>query len=374
MRLLRCRQIVVFALSAAFLTVASESSGAAERAKLRFAGPYVGPWTVELTASAFPSADALKNDSGTEISRYGWSMQTLAPVMIEGDRWSSEAVKIGKSEEPRATGSEFRFVERGGTFLHVATWKTPDGTERSYAFRSAATLKGSGRFTPDSITLKLAWETTAGEGIADGKTISEPVAALGLESEWKLEPGPRYIPLGTGVPHKWIYTGRRTVKLPQHLAGCPPIEVVEHVVVRQAEVADLSVSVAKLEPGLRGAQGPEAGYYGLRVAVKNAGPELTQTPRLIVTLPKTAAARFTDKKDDGSTTIDGPRVEIRLRALPAGQTREVEIPFAFVPSPAQSPTRGEAVDEVLQIETRHDGYDPKPADNRLTEPLPTRKK
>lgn len=141
--------------------------------------------------------------------------------------------------------------------------------------------------------------------------------------------------------------------MPQGLIGCPPLEIVEEIVVTQSDVADVSASVQ----GLERAQ-PE-GDYQLMLAVKNAGPDLVSAPRLAVVLPVGASPHVTS--DEDPKTVDDTLVTIRLADLKPGESCSASVAF-HLPSP---PTAQNGETDLVMVDVRHSAHDPKPGNNGL---------
>ena len=242
--------------------------------------PSVG-WIVRYTARAHPSPDREKREAIT------WPIKTAAGTALERYNLSFDASGLFVSE----SDGKIAFTQ-DGTFRHEAAWKAEDGKAKDYLFNGRGTLIGKGEIDAAHLKLKLEWKSGPGRGKSSGKPLAAPVADHANTSEWDLKPTKIRVRFGTA---KWQevpgYSGSRSTMMPQHLAGCGPLPLVERIEIYQAPSADLEVAIKDdPDPGVVG------GKCGLTVSIKNLGPDpcppfelnLSLPKGILVTLPKDA--------------------------------------------------------------------------------------
>jgi hypothetical protein len=259
------------------------------------------------------------------------------------------------------SGTTFTATDKGGIsishllgqFRHKANWTTADGSKHAYGFVSSGELTLEGGFTAQGITLKTVWQSGRGQGTSDGKPITTPIGEHRVEAQWVLKrQADRPKRDGGPATTKIVFSAERTTKMPQQLAGCPPLDLDEYLVVRQPDIADLELTVKELK---RPAQG--AGTYNLILTLKNLGPDGSGGARLRVVLPAGATSRV---KGDGALT-DGRMVAISVPSLAAGATTDVEIPFWLDQPPDPSDTTA----GIILVEVTGPAYDPHTHNNSL---------
>src|SRR5262249_20298319 len=159
------------------------------------------------------------------------------------------------------------------------------------------TINGVGQFTNGLLKLKLEWKPGEGNGTSSGKAITESLITEPVVSEWELkpvEPWPKAIP-------EWrrtalTYSGEKSTKMPQKLADCPPLPLLERLTIVKAPTADLEVSI-KADPE----SGTLGGICKLTITVKNNGPDESPEGTVRVVLPpgtKVVAPKDIGKKAD----------------------------------------------------------------------------
>jgi hypothetical protein len=149
------------------------------------------------------------------------------------------------------------------------------------------------------------------------------------------------------------FSGSRSSMMPQHLAGCGPLPLVEQIEIYKAPSADLEVAIKDdPDPGLFG------GKCALTVSIKNLGPDacppyelnVSLPPGIFVTLPKDA-----ETVSGGYTTLLFPRDDLAKDAV---ATVKIEYVQAGMPPPNQKEV---SVAAVATVTSR--AYDPNPVNN-----------
>lgn len=317
-----------------------------------------GPWDLDYQALVLrPGKAKLKAESGTEFTEYVLSFAAQARFVVEQDK-----VMLQLKEEPgpaaqpekREQPGKVMFEHRQAQFFHRALWKTADGAASDYAFTADGVLTGSGQFAAKSLELNLDWTTLDGRGTSKGQRIAKPIGVHTWKSKWTLKPEtPAKSDLAGVTTPKLVLAATRTTLMPQQLAGCPPLPLLERVSIVRAPTADLEVSVKDdPDPGALG------GKCALTVSIKNLGPDpcpscelnVSLPPGILVTLPKDAKT-----VSGGYTTLTFPLVDLAKEAV---ATVKLEYVQAGKLPPGQKEVRVAAAATVTSR-----AYDPNPVNN-----------
>jgi hypothetical protein len=281
-----------------------------------------------------PCKKPIKGDRGDVFSEYRLSFDCRGVIQVAKDG------KVSLADDKAA-------------FHHQAKWTTAEGKAADYLFGGKGALRASGRFEGEALKLNLQWTSGAGRGAASGKRIDEPVAVHSGKSEWTLKPAKIKVAFGSGEANSVQgFTGIRRSMMPQSLAGCPPLPLVERIEVYRLPTADLAVT-AKATPPVE-AGGPMT----LKVTVKNLGPEPAHGIELNLHLPvqaKIVAPKRHESRQPGLL----PLIHA-MNDLPSGASADFELVVQNTAQPEGNAPQAEA---AILVQVVTDAYDPNPAND-----------
>lgn len=318
---------------------------------------FAGPWDLDYQALVLlPDEPKLKTNQGTEFSDYVLSFTAQARFIVEKDRVVTvlDPTASLKKEPANEKGGKVIFEQRGARFFQRAQWKTPAGAASDYSFSAAGALQGNGQFAAKALELNLEWTTLDGRGTSGGQRISKPVGVHTWKSKWTLKPEtPAKSDLVGVTSPKLVLAATRSTPMPQQLAGCPPLPLLERVSIVRAPTADLEVTAkSDPDPGVLG------GKCALTVTIKNLGPDRCSSCELNVSLPPgILVTRPKDAKtvSGGYTTLLFPLDNLAKDAV---TTIKIEYVQAGKPPPNQKEV---SVAAVATVTSR--AYDPNPVNN-----------
>jgi hypothetical protein len=286
------------------------ASGAWAQVQMPAATPSTG-WAVRFSAVAGPGP-GLEPAAGVELP----ITTKEGNVLDHYDLAFNGRATLVISPEKKAS-----LVGDRATFLHAAKWKNAAGQEQDYRFAGAGALRCSGQLEGELLKLQLEWAVGVGAGSVSGKPLTKPMAAPQAKSDWSLKPAKVQARFGPGEPREVAgFAGVRRTTMPQELAGCPPLTLVERVEIHKLPTADLEIA-------LLDTRDPAAAdkRVGLKVTVKNLGPETAHGVELSLLLPE-GAKIVSPKELENREPGLGP-VSHALGELAKGATTEWEIAF-----------------------------------------------
>ena len=258
-----------------------------------------------------------------------------------------------KWEQISEKGGQVIFEQRHAQFFQRAQWKTSEGAASDYAFTSSGVFQGSGQFAANALELNLEWTTLDGRGTSGGQRISKPVGVHTWKSKWTLKPEtpPKSDLAGVTTP-KLILAATRTTSMPQQLAGCPPLPLLERISIVRAPTADLEVK-AKDTPDPAAASKART----LAVSVKNLGPDDSLGTVLRVLLP--SGATFISAGEVRPIKAESDILMFNLDKLAKGTSVQLDIRLEY--PAAQKSEAKEAATTLVQVSGA--GYDPNQGNN-----------
>lgn len=332
---------------------------------------FVGPWDVDYQALVLlPNEAKLKTDRGTEFSEYVLSFEAQARFVVEKDRVvmrSKTAGPTAKYEPINDKGGQVILEQRHARFFHRAHWKTADGAASDYAFTATGVLQGSGQFAAKALELNLEWTTLDGQGTSGGRRIAKPVGVHTWKSKWALKPEtPAKSDLAGVTTPKLVLAATRTTPMPQQLAGCPPLPLLERVSIVRSPIADLEVKAKDAPDPV-----PASKARTLSVTVKNLGPDDSLGTVLRVVLAEDA--KFLSAGEARPLKAEGDILTFNLDKVANGASVKFDIRLEYE---AAKTSEAKAAAPTTLIHVSGAGYDPNQANNghfeRAKEEIPSR--
>jgi Domain of unknown function DUF11 len=319
---------------------------------------FAGPWDIDYQAMVLPHDEGkLKTDQGAEFSDFVLSFSAQARFIVAKDRIvnrsTTEPGPSSKWEQIDEKGGRVIFHQRRPQFFHRAHWKTPGGEKSDYVFTSSGVFQGSGQFSAKALELNLEWTTLDGRGMSGGRRISKPVGAHAWKSKWTLQPDtPAKSDLAGVTTPKLILAATRVTPMPQQLAGCPPLPLLERVSIVRAPMTDLEVKAKDAADPV-----PASKTRSLAVSVKNLGPD--DSFETVVRLLLPSGAIFISAGEVLPDRVEGEILTFHLDKLTKDASVKLDIRLEY--PVAQKSEVKEAATTLVQVSGA--GYDPNQGNN-----------